>query len=240
MAEERHEPYPLEPEKDREPGEARSPDPARKGKLEGPGFLSEFPEEADFDRDPELERAVAGPVRPAPRAEAREESVGEVFVRGGVAEARIWAIAGAVLLAGAMIATLVNADDRHVPRILLTLYNTLLHTGTGVVALFAAALFTERRLGSFELAAARMFTAVAAFSLIFSLHTNFIGEGWEHWKGEELVLATTAYILLVAAAFRLWNWQVLLYVVGSHFFLWLIVHVGMLLAAYVRSPVAAV
>jgi hypothetical protein len=239
MTDQRHEPYPLEPHEDDEQPKRREED--GKGRIEAPGLLSGFPEDADFDRDPEVDRVIAGP-RPEERnaAEREEAPAGEELVQSGFAEARVWAIVGAVLLISAMIAAAVNAPDRHVARVLLTLYNALLHTGTGVVALFIAAVLTERRLGSFELAAARMFTAVAAFSLLFNLHLNLIGENWAHWKVEELLLASVAYVLIVASTFRLWQLRNLAYVVGSHFFLWLVVYVGMLLARYVGAPVGAV
>jgi hypothetical protein len=231
MPDQRDEPYPLEPNdtSENQPVE-------RKPGIDAPGLLSEFPEDADFDRDPEMDRVVAGPTSHPSSPGAPAQTPPEDFVRPGFGDARVWGITGAVLLVGAMIATGVNVETRVLANIFLTMYNTLLHTGTGVVALFAAAILTEHRLGAFELAAARMFTAVAAFALVFSLNINIVGEGWEQWKGEEVIMAALAYVLLVAALFGLWGWRSLLYVVGSHFFLWLIMYVGMLLSAHVRAP----
>lgn len=236
MPDEKPEPYAIEPEENRPApaGKGDQPRPQeRKARIDEPGLLSEFPEDADFDTDPELERAIAGPKR-APESPAKAEPA-ETLVKPGYGSAQTWAIIGAVLLVGAMIATAVNAPSQPVLRLMLTLYNTLLHSGTGVVALFATAMLTERRLGVFEQAAARMFTAVAAFMLIFNLNINFIGEGWERWKVEELVFATAVYVLAVASTFGLWKGRMILYVLGSHFFLWLVVYVGMLLSAYVAA-----
>jgi hypothetical protein len=234
MPDEGQEGYRLEPHEgdDRRAAEERAARELR-AKIEAPGLLSDFEEDADFDRDPELERVIAGPpreVEPVERRDTREE-----FIKPGFGDAKAWAIAGVVLLVAAMIATGINAPSRSVARVLLALYNVLLHTGTGVVALFVAAVLSERRLGSFELAASRMFTAVAAFMLIFSLHLNLFGEGYEDWKVEELALALLAYGLIVSTSFGLWNWRPLVYVIGSHFVLWLTVYVGMLLAAHVGA-----
>jgi hypothetical protein len=234
MPDEGQEGYPLEPhEGDHlKPGE-KPGDPAPRAKIEAPGLLSDFDEDADFDRDPELDRVIAGPA--ASRVESQPADTREEFIRPGFGDARMWTIAGVVLLVAAMIATAINAPNRSVARVLLTLYSVLLHTGTGVVALFLTALGTDRRLGNFELAASRMFVAVAAFALILNLHLNLFGEGYERWKVEELVLAAMAYVLIVSTAFGLWNARLLAYVVGSHFVLWLTVYVGMQLAAHIAA-----
>src|SRR5688572_9897683 len=44
-----------------EPADASgAPAPSGKGRLNEPGLLEDFDEDADFDRDPELEKAVIG------------------------------------------------------------------------------------------------------------------------------------------------------------------------------------
>lgn len=242
MPDEKHEPYRIEPEEEGNPGPEPRPDgpkddSKRRGKIEEPGLLSEFSEDADFDRDPEMDRVVAGPARQeSPAVYESSEPTGEPFVRPSMPDARVLGIIGAVLLVSAMIATGVTAQDRPVLRVLLTMYNTLLHTGTGVVAVFIAAILAERRLGAFEVAAARMLVAVAAFAFIFNLNINLIGETWAGWKGEEALIGAVVYAILVAALFRLWNWQQLLTVTGAHFFLWLVVYVGMQLARAAQAP----
>jgi hypothetical protein len=234
MADEGKDPYPLEPHEEDSKKPFESPaERERRARIEAPGLLSDFEEDADFDRDPELERVVAGPKHvkePDPPEDERE-----AFTKPGFGEARTWAVVGAVLLVSAMIATAINAPNRAVARVLLTLYNVLLHTGTGVVAAFVAAMLMERRLGTFELAAARMFTAVAAFSLLLNLHINLMGERFATMKLEELTLAALAYVLVIAVTFRLWAWQPLMYVIGAHFVLWLTVYVGMLLSGHVAA-----
>ena len=52
---------------------------------------------------------------------------------------------------------------------------------------------------------------------------------------EETVLAGAAYLLIVATTFRLFKRDPILYVVGFHFAIWLVVRVGMDLSALVAS-----
>lgn len=211
--------YDLEPEES-------TPPPPQRPKIEAPGVLEGFEEDADFERDPELERAVTGKaaastVFPDEAAELPD------FVRPGAGGPKVWAIVGGVLLLAAMIATAVTTQAKVLGPV-LTLYNTLLHTGTGVVAVFLAGHLTEHRVGRVELAAARMFAAVAAFSLIFHLRILLIG----NTKIEETILGVVAYLVIVVGTFRIWR-ERLFFVVGSHFILWMLVQVGMALSAAV-------
>jgi hypothetical protein len=238
-------PYEIEPEKSGEgaaPAERPAGEPPAdrpppgKAHMDAPRLLDDFEEDADFDRDPELERVITGKTGKEERRRAPDDERPE-FGRPIGGEAMHWAIAGGILLLAALVAAGVNAPDKTFLRIALALYMTLLHAGTGVVAVFVAALLLRSRVGSPELAAARMFTAVAAFMLVWNLKINIFGEGWGHLVIEELVLATLAYVAIVAVTFRLFKWLPLAYVIGTHFVLWLVVQVGMELSSAVgRAP----
>jgi hypothetical protein len=221
------EPYPIEPH----PG-GPAPD-GSKAKIDSPGLLQGFEEDADFTKDPELDRVIVGAPRPpaAPAIIPPIDPAKPEFVRAlWDWEPKLWGAIGAVLLVGAMVATGVNSRSGSslgtVERVLLTLYNTLLHTGTGVVAVYIAALLLRQRTGRVEVAAARMFAAVSAFALVFHLSFNMPAA-----QIVETVIAGGVYLLIVAGTFQLWKRDPLLYVVGSHFALWLLVEVGMMLSA---------
>ena len=211
--------------------------PAPQAKIEKPGLMDGFEEDADFTKDPELDRVVLGqPPRPAvivaaERADDRPEFVTPAWPW----EEKFWLAAGAALLLGALIASGVNVlhaagaevtAQKRVLGVLLTLYNTALHTGTGVAAIFLAAMMMGQRVGKVETAAARMFAAVAGFEFMYNLKFT-ITTG----KTEEAVLAALAYLIVVATTFRLFRRDPVLYVVGFHFAIWLVVQVGMLLSA---------
>lgn len=147
------------------------------------------------------------------------------------------AIGGAITL-GAMVIAGLNAPPRFLPvvaNVLLCLYETALHTGTGVVAVLIAARVAELKLGSLELAAARVFVAFSAFQLLHSI--NF---------GQYQLLVTllmypialATYWALIMLLFRKPR-MVALHVLIAHFVLWVAVQLGMELTAYARSVPAA-
>jgi hypothetical protein len=238
------EPYPVEPEPPAEGGAARPAGPptpapgAPKPKISAPKLLDDFEEDADFTEDPEVDLAVGRVPKRAVAAAAPEEPLAPEFVKPGPLGAKHWAIAGTVLLVAAMIAAGVNAPygvgaGQIALRVLLTLYDTLLSTGTGVVAIFIAARLLEERFGNVELAAGRMYTAVAAYMLIYNLQVRLFGANWLD-SSLVLLLAAAAYLLIVAWSFRLWTMIPLAYVAGSHLLLWLVMLVGMALSAMIR------
>src|ERR1043165_7132775 len=175
-----------------------APEPG-KGKIEAPKLLEDFPEDADFDKAPELDRVITGKSGKtesvAPKPDQKEE-----FVLPGLGNSKAWAIVGTVLLVGALIATGTTAAGPRFARVMLTLYNTLLHSGTGVVALLVAATLLGKRFGNLELGAARMFAAVAAFSLMFSLHLTLFDVQWVD-NILDLLVASAVYVLLVCSTF---------------------------------------
>lgn len=209
-----------------------------KGKIDAPKLLDGFEEDADFDKDPELDRIITGKDK-NPKTAQPSSTQTEDFVKPGLGNAKVWMVVGTVLLVTALIATGFNADQPRFARVMVLLYNTLLHSGTGVVALFIAATLLKMKLGSFELAASRMFAAVSAFAVMIAFRLSLFNIQWLDTI-LVLILATAAYGLLVCTLFGLWKKEPLAYVVGSHFFLWLIVAVGTELAKYVAhyAPVA--
>src|SRR6185369_7574694 len=83
---------------------------------------------------------------------------------------------------------------------LLVLYKTILHTGTGLAGLWAAALFVGHRLNFLNLAVARMFVSVAAFMLLCSLRFPIPISFLEY--GARLLAGLGCYWFLLFALFR--------------------------------------
>ncbi len=228
------EPYELEP--DRPPGESRPASGAPAANLNKPPLLDDFEEDADFSKDPEVEAALkAKPVTPGKPTEP--EPPGGYFVRPGLGDEKIWGLVGAALLVATLIAVAITADRGTVYTlgvVALRLYQVLVHTATGVIAVWIAATLCEQRLGKMELAAGRMFAAVAALALFFSLRISIFSESPFEQHTWSAIFGAAAYLGLVAGLFRIWG-QRLLFVIGSHLGLWLLVQVGLLLAGYVSS-----
>jgi hypothetical protein len=236
-------PYELEPVA---PPPNPAPAPARpflappvpaKGNLEKDGVLSGFDDDADFDRDPEVDRAL-GKKHPrskdAPSSQpAAAQPVGPVFITPGLGNAKVWSIVGGVLLISAVVAAAMTNTNRFASAF-LTLYSGILHTGTGLIAVYFAARIDSRKVGDLELAAGRIATAVGAFLLLFNLNINLAGTT----KWEELILATLAYAGIIAGLFRLWGRSLGL-LLSAHFALWVVFQIGMQLSAW-ASAVPAV
>lgn len=196
-----------------------------RGKLAEPGLLEGFDEDADFDRDPELERVVKGdPVPATPLAKGPIDDR-PIFVKAGWDDPKIMAGFGGAVTVGALIATWITTPEGRNAWLyaLRVLYGTALHTGTGVVAVILAAVLSDRAMGRFAHAGARMFVAVALFQLAF--HLNFFSTG----KTEEVLLAAACYVGVIAATFRLKRDH--LVILGAcHFGLWLVTSLGMWLS----------
>jgi hypothetical protein len=222
--------YGLEPE---EGGAGKSPAGRDAASGEHPsaadreGLLDDFDEDADFDRDPEVERALEGE-EPA-KEEVPQDSRPEL-VKPWFDAPKALAVAGGILLAAALVTTWVTAPDepmgRTVARTLLTLYQTAVHTGTGVVAVLVTALFLDLRPGRLDLAAGRMFVAVAAFQIV--AHMNI----WLEIRLVEIALGAVLYAAIVAGLFRLWKDRLLVLVI-SHFGLVMAMQIGMWLTGAV-------
>ncbi|HLO39449.1 MAG TPA: hypothetical protein VK176_00385 [Phycisphaerales bacterium] len=216
-----------------------SPGSAAHARIEKEGVLSGFEKDADFDHDPQVQRALGKKIpkakpssaRPTPEDDDADESTGP-FVTPGLGNAKVWSVVAGVLLVSAVIAAGMTTTNRFASAF-LTLYSGILHTGTGLIAVYFSARIDGRKLGDLELAAARMATAVSAFLLLFNLNINLAGTT----KWEELILATLAYCGAVAGLFRLWG-RPLGLVLTSHFALWIVFQIGMQLSAWASAAPA--
>ncbi|MCC6969647.1 MAG: hypothetical protein IT434_05440 [Phycisphaerales bacterium] len=198
----------------------------------GPKLLDAFDDDADFSKDPEVEAARKGkpaapsrprPVQPDAPADATQP---DPFITPALGPAKFWLILGGMLLLAATIASSVHASRPFVSA-LLTVYNGLLHTATGVGAIVVAATLARKPIGPWDLGAARMLAAVAAFLVLFNLNIQLVGNA----KWEETILAALAYLGVVGLTFRQTR-EVHLTLVISHFFLWLIIQLGSQLAVW--------
>lgn len=220
-----NEPIPLEPS---EPAPARRPAP--KARIDSPGLLEDFDEDADLESDPEVERIVKGvpvgqPERPVPASpDAAAGLTGEPLCAS-----EAWrvpaAIGGAATITAAVLAG-IYAESVEWAHVLNTLYLAAVHTATGVGAVVAAALLLGRRVGSFESAAARIFMAVAIFLAVYSLEIPISG------KIDEIVLGAAAYFGMVVVGFRLPPRDAAV-IGGAHFALALLLTVGNQLAGVI-------
>jgi hypothetical protein len=213
-------------------------------KIEAPGLLEGFEEDADFETDPEVDLIKVGPSAAATAVQLPSDTR-PTFVRPGFGEPKHWAIAGAVLLVGAMIAAGVNAPAgggglQIAYRVALALYETMIHTGTGVFALYLASKLVDNRFGEVELAASRMFAAVSAVAFLLHLKLSFFGGRFQQIDQIiVLLLAIGGYVLIVATSFKLWDRTRLFYVVGFHAIFWLVVKMGMALQGLVAAASVA-
>ncbi len=232
-------PYDLEPavsQTPAAPGSVPKPaDPSQAeapGKLAAKGVLEGFDEDADFDKDPEVEKALGKSSKGSPAAEAPTP---DAFVQPGLGNAQVWGLVGGFLLIGAVVAAAMNTQGNRFATCLLVLYTGIVHTGTGLVAVYLTSRLLSKPVGQLELAGGRMLTAVGAFLLIFNLNINLIGTT----KWEELVLAAAAYAGIIAGLFRLWG-QRLGMLVLSHVLLWMVFALGMELTSWANmaAPVA--
>jgi hypothetical protein len=141
-------------------------------------------------------------------------------------------IGGAITL-GAMVMAGLHAPPgfRVVAAVILSLYEIILHTGTGMVAVLIAARIAELKPGNLELAAARMLAAFSSFQLI---HSISFGEYPTLVKLLMYPLALAAYFGLIMLLFRKPR-AIVISVLVAHAVLWLAVEAGMELASYVHS-----
>lgn len=182
---------------------------------------------ANVIREPELGEVVAAEQRGAASKE---------FVTPGRGSAQVLATCGVFLTIGALIITGVNERQWGafvlLGSIAIMLYNILLHTCTGVVAVILAAKFTEERFTLLELAAARMFVAVALFyalsSLRLPINLAFVASllAWGSALG--------VYFGVVWWLFKKDRHGAALIAI-AHFLMWLLLQLGPALASWVAS-----
>lgn len=141
------------------------------------------------------------------------------LIRPGFPGANTLIIAGAVLTLAAASFTGYHAHNHAIARVLSTLYDIAIHSGTGVVALMIASMFTERKFNDVKAGAARMFFLVALLHAIVSTNVPI------PTKIDEWILGLFAYVLALWGLFRLPRHD--LSVIGiTHAGLYLIVKLG--------------
>lgn len=224
------------------PIEPREPDPERpapgKPRIDSPGLLEDFDEDADFESDPELDRVVQGiPVgggksaskskHPSAKVAAEPEGAGEALCASSAW--RVPAAIGAVVSLTAAVLAGVYAGHANWAYVLLTLYWAVLHTATGVGAVIVSGLLLGRPVGSLESAAARMLLAVSLFLVVYSLDIPIT-----NGKLEEVVLAAGAYFGGLIVAFRLQPRDAAV-IGGAHFGMALLLWLGSMLSGAIHS-----
>jgi hypothetical protein len=194
-------------------------------KLSDKGLIDDMPEDADFEYDPEVERALKGGKAGEADKASKDTVDAEVepsppLVKPGFGDAKTTALVGAGIAIAAVIAASVGAPVHWFLAGVLALYFVVIHTITGVAALAAAAKIGDQPLGSIELAGARMVVAVSLFMFLVSLNFSFA----HHWI--EPLIACAGYWLALSMLLRV-PWSNLFYVAMIHAGLAVVVWIGM-------------
>ncbi len=217
-----------DPDAGQSPGQADRPEPAKPaeegtyelapepaGTTPRESLLEGFDEDADFDRDPEVARAMGASTRPKERrrgadrrakAAASDDSAdtrddddeGHLIADGGVEPLLLVAAGGGVVLVGAAIAAATAPGARFAAGGLVVLF-AILASITGVVSVRATAYLRGVRVGDWGRAAGSIIAAVAAFQVINAITLPVLGV----W-GRLLIIpaAVAAYVLVLGACLR--------------------------------------
>lgn len=227
-------PYELAPSEPPAPASRPGVTPP-KGGIDRPGLLTDFDEDADFDRDPEVEQArkaggraelpVGRPISRSPdgsksgAAESSPESseFGQPIVTPGRGTLKTILIVGATLAFAAALAGAINAAPGRSPFFvaLSLLFEVAVHTVTGVGAVGLAAAMLGKLLRNTELAGARMLVATSLFALGFQL--DF--QSPAHSLG--IMIASGLYFLAVWFLFKIKAKDAVV-VAAFHFALWIL------------------
>lgn len=188
------------------------------GGINKESVLRGFDPDADFEKDiaaaegkpsrsPRFERPAP---KPAPAEVADAEEVDSLPVDGmplplikpptrtGIDAPQVLFGAGGVIVVVAMIVSGWTAKSQNLAVGILTGYQTVLHTITGVVALVLVSLLHGRPVGSYEQGASRLFVAIGLFQLVLGMEFGLL-----QGKGEEFALAAVVYALTMMALFRM-------------------------------------
>jgi hypothetical protein len=215
---------------DLEPGPLPPPvPPPPPGRLSDKGLTEDFPEDADFTHDPEVEKALKGDK--AGPSKATVDEVAEPvppFTKPGMGDAKTIALVGAGLAIAAIIAATLDSTTGHFSAAVLTIYFIFIHTITGVGAVAAAAHLNDQPIGAIELAAGRMLAAVSMFMLLMNIHVtsyHFISP----------IFAAVFYWLTLTVLFRIGSGKLLTVAIlhaGFATFIWL----GMVIYDWAAAP----
>jgi len=202
------------------------------GGLSQDSVLRGFDPESDFDQDIAAAEGKTPPPRPpekprrkptAPAAEVADaEDVESIPVdgmplplikpplRAGIDAPQVLFGAGGVILVIAMLVSGWTAKGQNLAVAVLTGYQTILHTITGVIALVLISLLQGRPVGSYEQGAARLFVAIGLFQLVLGMEFGLL-EG----KGEEFASAAVVYALTMMILFRM-RFKTILEIIAIH------------------------
>lgn len=225
---------PLAPPDPPKPSHFPSMSP-RKAALAAPKLLDDMDDDADLTHDPEVERALRGGDPSDDTVTGEEIKLPqEPVVKDGRGEPKTMAIIGASVLLAAIILTVINSDSRQFAAGVSTGYLTLFHTLTGVGAVATLAYAENRPTGRIELAAARMFVAVAAFMLVLGLRFAALGNfnGWVMAP-----LAALMYYVIVWMLFRLPRRQMQI-LAGAHAGIAILLYLLLAIHTWASNPAA--
>lgn len=212
-----------------------------KGKLDAPGLISDFDEDADFSRDPEVEATIKGKSlaskhEPAPAKSKFAINLPGVpgvdavpLVREGVLDVKWGAIVGWGLVVAGGVAAAITMTNAWYAGFLATTLGCVLHTITGLGAVGIAGYFLERPIGRVDLAATRVLAAVGAFAVFFHIDTTVLG----HF--DETALAVVAYLGALMLFFRVHGGEALLIGV-THAALWGFVAAANWVSSWANAP----
>jgi len=178
-----------------------APEPPPPARIGGPGLTDDFDEDADFDRDPEVERALGKAPAAIPATDAALTPP-EVFSKDGRGAAETLAMAGGIIaVVACAIAAATSPQGARAQAGVGNLYFTIVHSLTGVAAVAVGAHLQGCVLGKWSLVGARVLFAVAVFQLINGITLGNLGV----W-GRVLLLpcAAAGYLL---ALWLLFNWK---------------------------------
>jgi hypothetical protein len=217
-------PYELAP--------APPPAPPAPSKLSDKGLTEDFPEDADFTHDPEVEQALKGE---KPKDKAKDDTVDEKpepqppLVKPGMGDAKAISLVGLGLAIAAVIAAGLNAEHHWFWQAALALYIIIVHSLTGLGAVAATAHINEQPMGPPELAAGRMLTAVSLFMFLLNVHVTpqFVAA----------IVAIGGYYLAITILFRAPSGRLLMIAI-MHALAAILVWLGMAIYGWAAPPAA--
>lgn len=226
-SEKKNEPAPYEMAPMEEVPTARAAaDPGKgKAKISAPGLISDFDEDADFSRDPELDQKLRGkPEETRPNKLAAKiatsfhlpadpGSDALPLLREGVLDVKWGAVVGLALTFGGAIAAAATTKSAWFAGFVATFLACFLHAITGVGAVGIAGYFLERPTGRMDLVATRMLAATGMFAVLFNVHIPGVGHV------VETGIAIAAYLGVVLLFFRVHGGEMLL-IGTTHGTLW--------------------
>lgn len=168
---------------------------------------------------------------PKPTGDQRPE-----FVRPGGTPKLVGILGGLVLVSAGICAGFAapNGSGWVVTgaMVVLAIYSGILHTATGVAAVWCTAKYEGERFTKIDLVAARMLLAFATFVLVLNLPVHLPYEWLD--KAAKLILAVGVYFLMLMALFRR-DRRVSMVLLALHAGIWVFVQLGVLLGVVLQS-----